>query len=120
MTTPLALVLVAVCFSVTGELFLKEGMARVGVVTLPALGQAAARMVRTWQLFAGLGSIGVGAAFWLAALSRVDLSWAYPLLAIGYVLILLFSALILREQVSAVRWLGAALIIIGVILVSRS
>lgn len=120
MTTAFLLVLTAVCFSVTGELLLKEGMNRVGILTLSTLGPALGRMLRTWPLYAGLGSVAIGAAFWLAALSRVDLSWAYPLLAIGYVLILLFSTLILREPVSVIRWIGAALIVVGVILVSRS
>jgi multidrug transporter EmrE-like cation transporter len=120
MTTPLILVLVAVCFSVTGELLLKEGMTRVGVIALPTLLPTLGRMLRTWPLYAGLSSTCVGAAFWLAAISRVDLSWAYPLLAIGYVLILLFSAILLREHVSLIRWVGAALIIAGVVLISRS
>lgn len=120
MTTPLILVLVAVCFSVTGELFLKEGMTRVGVIALPTLLPTLGRMLRTWPLYAGMGAVIVGAGFWLTAISRVDLSWAYPLLAVGYVLILLFSAILLREHVSLIRWVGAALIIVGVVLISRS
>jgi multidrug transporter EmrE-like cation transporter len=120
MTSAFFLVLIAVCFSVTGELFIKEGMSRVGVLSLTTLGPTFARMLRTWPLYAGFGSVVIGAGFWLAAISRVDLSWAYPLLAMGYVLILLFSAVILHEHVSLVRWLGALLIVIGVALISRS
>jgi len=120
MTTTFLLVLVAVCFSVTGELFLKSGMNIVGAVTWAGLGTLIPRMLRTWRLYAGLASISIGALFWLAAISRADLSWAYPMLAMGYILALLFSAIILGEHVSLLRWIGALVIVVGVILVSRS
>jgi drug/metabolite transporter (DMT)-like permease len=120
MVTALILVFVAVCFSVTGELLLKQGMNLVGVLSLSTLSVTVPKMLRTWHLYAGLGSIAVGAVFWLAAISRVNLSWAYPMLAMGYVLVLVFSRLILHEHVSVVRWGGTLLIVIGVYLISRS
>ncbi len=120
MTTALILVFIAVCFSVTGELFLKQGMNLVGVLSLSTLGVTVPKMLRTGYLYVGLGSIAVGAVFWLAAISRVSLSWAYPLLAMGYVLVLLFSRFVLHEQISPVRWAGTLVIVIGVYLISRS
>lgn len=117
---PFLIVAVAVCFSVTGELFLKAGMNQIGAFgfgdLLPTLG----RIVTHPRILIGFASIGVGAVFWLAALARVDLSWAYPMLSLGYVLVLLLSAAFLGESVSTVRWFGVLVIIVGVILVSRS
>jgi multidrug transporter EmrE-like cation transporter len=120
MTTAFMLVFIAVCFSVTGELLLKTGMNQVGVLSLNKFGALIPKMLRTWQLLAGLGAITIGAGFWLMAISRVDLSWAYPLLAMGYILILIFSAIFLREHVTLLRWIGAALIVLGVYLITRS
>jgi multidrug transporter EmrE-like cation transporter len=120
MKSALLLVLTAVCFSVSGEVLLKRGMNKIGEITWPVSGEAISNMIHTWDLYGGFGLIGVGALFWLAAISRVDLSWAYPLLASGYVLILICSALFLNEQVSLVRWSGAGLIVVGVYLISRS
>ncbi|MCK4412186.1 MAG: EamA family transporter [Candidatus Eisenbacteria sp.] len=120
MSTPLFMVLIAVVFSVAGEIFFKEGMNRVGVLTFSTLGPTAARMIRTWPFYAGCACFLVSVSFWFAAISRVDLSWAYPLLATGYILMLLFSAIILGEHVSPLRWLGAVVIVIGVALVSRT
>lgn len=120
MKSALILVFTAVCFSVSGEVLLKRGMNKIGEISWPVAGDTITNMFQTWDLYGGFGLIGVGALFWLAALSRVDLSWAYPLLASGYVLILIVSALFLNEQVSLVRWSGAGLIIVGVYLVSRS
>lgn len=120
MTLPFFLVLIAVCFSVTGELFLKHGMNHVGILSLASFATVFPKMLRTWSLYAGLGSITIGAGFWLMAISRVDLSWAYPLLAMGYILVMFFSAIVLREPVLPIRWIGAVLIVIGVYLITRS
>ena len=109
MILPFLLVLIAVCFSVTGELFLKAGMNQVGTIHLSSLGSDLWRTITNPRVLTGFVSIGVGAVFWLATISRVQLSWAYPMLSLGYILVLLFSALILREHVSAVRWLGAGI-----------
>ncbi|MCK4304437.1 MAG: EamA family transporter [Candidatus Eisenbacteria sp.] len=120
MSNPLILVFIAVCFSVTGEFLLKAGMNRVGVFSLISIGAAFPRMITTWQLWAGFGLIGIGAFFWLSAISRADLSWAYPLLAVGYILTLLFAPLVLREHIPLIRWMGTILIVIGIYLISRS
>ncbi|MDP9373459.1 MAG: SMR family transporter, partial [Chloroflexota bacterium] len=58
--------------------------------------------------------------FWLAVLSRVDLSFAYPLLALGYVVTALLSRLLFDEAISPARWAGIVVICLGVVLVSRT
>jgi multidrug transporter EmrE-like cation transporter len=120
MWKPLLLVFIAVCFSVTGELLLKSGMNQIGVLSFASLLPTLGRMVTHPRLLLGFGFFGLGAIFWLAALSRVPLSWAYPMLAMGYILVLVFSALILKEQVTLLRWSGVLLICAGMILVFRS
>jgi len=57
---------------------------------------------------------------WLSVLSRVQLSFAYPLISFGYVLTVFFSWLLLNESVSLIRWLGVMVICCGVFLISRS
>jgi multidrug transporter EmrE-like cation transporter len=120
MLKAMVLLLVAILFSVTGELLLKHGMTRIGLLDLSKLLPMIPRLAGNPHILMGLGSIGVGAVFWLSVISRVDLSWAYPMLAIGYVLVLLFSSLILKEHVPLVRWVGALVICLGVYLISRS
>lgn len=62
----------------------------------------------------------VSALSWLSALSKAELSFAYPFSIISYVLILIISSLILKEHVSIMRWLGVIIIGIGIFIVSRS
>jgi drug/metabolite transporter (DMT)-like permease len=57
---------------------------------------------------------------WFYVLTKVDLSIAYPFLALSYVLVLLFSWLILGESISALRIVGVSVISCGVILVAKS
>ena len=56
---------------------------------------------------------------WLWALSRVDITFAYPFLAVGYVLVSLMAWLWLGEQISLTRFLGMVVIVIGIVILSR-
>lgn len=58
--------------------------------------------------------------FYLMAISRLDLSMAYPMVSINYAIVLFVSKLFFGEKVSALRWFGVAVIIGGVFLVSQS
>mgnify|MGYP002627564356 CR=1 FL=1 len=73
----------------------------------------------TWQLWvAGLTAI-LGVLEWMAVLKRYDLSLAYPLTAISFLLSLFAGALIFHETVPATRWIGVVLIMAGVYFVAR-
>ena len=61
-----------------------------------------------------------GALLWLSALSRAPLSWAYPILSLGYLLVLVLSKVVLHEQVSPARWIGTAVIVFGIWLVFQT
>ena len=56
----------------------------------------------------------------MAVLGLADLSFVLPLTAIGYVFAALLGRFILHEQVSPQRWLGTALIFIGVAVVGST
>lgn len=51
---------------------------------------------------------------WLYILSRVKLSYAYPIQALAFPVVLITSALIFHEQIPINRWLGVGIIFIGV------
>ena len=57
---------------------------------------------------------------WLVGLQHLDLSYAYPLVSLGYVLVTLLSAVCFDEQVNRQRWLAVAVISLGVILIAGS
>ena len=71
-------------------------------------------------IWGGLVLFGLSAIVWLFALSRASLSFAYPFAALSYVLIVLFSVLVLHEDVPVLRWVGVAFIVTGILLVAQT
>ena len=62
----------------------------------------------------------VATVLWLVALRGSDISYAYPLLGAGYVLVTLLAKWVLREQVSTQRWIAVLVITAGVVMVGVS
>lgn len=115
-------ILVSIASSVSGQLLLKKGMTGFGEVHLDSV-QAAIRLLRVFTvpvILLGLGLYMAGSMFWLFVLSRAELSFVYPMISLSYVIIAFFSWIFLGEHISSYRWLGIALILLGITLVSRT
>ena len=61
----------------------------------------------------------VATALWLIALSKLDISYAFPLLSTSFVFVAILSRLFLNEVISWRRWLSILVISVGVILIAR-
>ena len=109
-----------VIINVIGQVAMKRGMTEVGPITsnLTSLPSFVRRTFSRPYVLFGLATYALGTFLWLAALSRFDLSIAYPVLSLGYVIVVFVSWLLLREKVSPRRWLGVLIICTGVYLVS--
>lgn len=110
------LLLTAICLTVTGELLLKAGMNRVGEFS-----PSVAVLLRTfteWRVVLGFALIFGGSLFWLGVISRVDFSFAYPLLALSYVVSMIPAYFLLKEQITLNRVIGACIIILGVVVIT--
>jgi len=118
----LLLILVSVILAVLGQLSMKQGMLKVGYVPLELakFGSSFSRIITTPFVLLGLFLYGVSTMFWLVVLSRVELSYAYPMISIGYVLVVFLSWLLLHEHISSSKIFGILLICSGVLLISRS
>lgn len=118
----LLLILACVALGVGGQLLLKFGMTssgdRVDEVTdvLPRLLGAATNPV----VLGGLFLYALSAAIWLIVLTRADLSFAYPMLSLGYVLVMVLSRVLFHESIGTARVLGTLVICLGVFLISRT
>ena len=113
------LLLIAICLTVTGEILLKLGMnavrADVGAfsASLPVL----LRTFTDWRVVLGFALIFSGALFWLGVISRADFSFAYPLLALSYVIALIPAWLVLGESVTINRIIGALVVVAGAVII---
>jgi drug/metabolite transporter (DMT)-like permease len=113
-------ILGSVAIGVVGQLILKTAMTRVGPLGLRH-GRAVSA-VRGIALnpgvWAGFSLYGLSMLLWMAGLSQVELSYAFPFLSLSYVFILLGSRLWLGEGIGGARLVGVMAICIGVSLVA--
>jgi multidrug transporter EmrE-like cation transporter len=118
----LALILTGVALNAGAQLLLKAGARALGYGPLQ-LSNAAAMLERALMngpILAGLACYVVSVGFWILALTRVDVSVAYPMLSIGYVVNAVAAAALFSEQLSAQRLTGIGVIVVGCWLIARS
>lgn len=118
----LVLIVASVSLSSLAQIMLKHGMSAPLVQTAlqQAWPTAAYTVLTNFFIIGGLTLYALGAMVWLAVLARIDVSMAYPFVALGFLLTMILAILTLGEAVSTTRMLGTALIAAGALLVARS
>lgn len=115
MTTPLSsmvYVFVGSFIGSFGAVFLKSGAARLKW-NLKAL-------LANWHLAAGIAIFLLSSVFFVLGLRRGELSVLYPLVALGYVWTLFWSRLFFGEPLTRTKFVGLALILMGIALLNKS
>lgn len=116
----IALALLATLIATLGQLLLKSGMRQVGPISRADLIHPFPLLVTVFSnplILIAIPLYVAGFLTWLIVLSKLDLSYAYPFLAVTYVLVPLLSWLLLGEHVPSMRWIGIAVICVGLVLV---
>lgn len=122
----LALILFGVFLNACAQLLLKAGVnsvtAAIGTFdySLANLWPVGVRLATQWPIIGGLACYVVSVVVWILGLSRVDVSVAYPLLSLGYVLNAAAAWWLFGEAVTPMRVVGIAIIIVGVVVLTRS
>ena len=111
------LLLFSVITAATGQVMLKHGMQVATARVTHDGGSLALRAATSPWVLLGLVVFGVSAVAWLTALSRVPLSVAYPFNALGYLVILTASVLVLHERANVLTWVGSLLVVSGLLIV---
>ena len=83
----------------------------------PKLALNAKKLLKNWRLITGLFLYGFATLISLFALKAGELSVLYPIVALQYVWTNFLSMKYLREKITAMKWAGIAMIIIGVCLI---
>ena len=116
-------ILISVLVGAVGQVLLKKGMDGIGQLTLSLpwrqLGATLWRIGTNPYVFTGFVVYLCANVFWLVALSRVDLSYAYPFASLSYVVMLIASWLFFKENITPVRLLGTLVICLGVFIIYR-
>jgi multidrug transporter EmrE-like cation transporter len=118
----LGLILAGVLLNAVAQLLLKAGTNAVGHFEFSADNVVPVGLKLAFQpyIVAGIACYLASLVIWLMALSRVQVSIAYPMLSIGYVLNAVAAWYLFGESVSPMRLAGIGIIIVGVYIVARS
>ena len=116
------LVLAGVLLNAAAQLLLKAGTNGIGAFTFTAdnLVPVGIKVASNPFIVSGLGCYAVSVVVWIMALSRVEVSLAYPMLSIGYVVNAVAAWYLFGEALTAQRMIGIGTIIVGVFLMARS
>ena len=118
----LAIIMLSISFSSIAHILLKKGMMELAttITTNQSLIQKIISLgINPWVV-SGI-TLHVGALFvWLWALSRVDISFAYPFLALGYVLVSAMAWHWLGEELNTQRLIAMGIIISGIVVLAKA
>jgi drug/metabolite transporter (DMT)-like permease len=116
--------LVSILLGATGQVIVKHGLNTLGSISLSlswtALRESFLRIGTNPYVLAGWLIYAGAAVLWLLALSRMDLSYAYPFVSLSYILMLFASWMFLDEAITPMRLLGTAIVCLGVLVVART
>ncbi len=117
-----ALILTGVMLNAGAQLLLKAGVTPLGELSvgLHNLLPTMVRVLMQWPIVAGLACYVVSVGVWIVGLSRVEVSIAYPMLSMGYVVNALLAWWLFGEALGPMRWAGMVLILAGVVVMARS
>lgn len=116
----LPLILICISLGIVGQLSLKHGINQVGLITFNKFVPMVIKAFLNPYVLSGFILYGTSSILWLVVISRVPLSFAYPLVSISYIVIVFFSWFLFKENVTLIRWLGVFLISLGVSLIAQS
>jgi multidrug transporter EmrE-like cation transporter len=116
------LILASVSLNAAAQVLMRGGMLKAGEIGAgaAALFKALPGMAGNVFLWLSLLCYDVGIIGWMVVLSRVEVSFAYPFLSVGYILSAVIGYFFLGESVTSVRIAGIEVICIGVFLIARS
>lgn len=114
------LILISVLLNCAAQLCMRKGMLIVGEVGVNNMIQNIGYMISNLWLWLAMSCYALSIIIWMAVLSKVEVSFAYPFLSIGYVVAAIAGYCLFNESISITRIMGILVICIGVFLISRS
>jgi multidrug transporter EmrE-like cation transporter len=114
-------ILLTLLFTVYGQMVIKWQIGLAG----PAPDEGGAKLIfllrqllNPW-IISGFIAAFVAAIAWMAAMTRFDLSYAYPFMSLAFVMVLCVSAILFGEPLSMSKIAGTGVVMAGLVLISR-
>ena len=120
--TTFGFILSGILLNATAQLLLKKGTNAIGAIHLTAENwfSIGLQLATQWPIIGGLSCYVISVGVWIIGLSRVDVTIAYPMLSLGYIVSAIGAWYFLGEIMSLQRMLAIGVILIGVALLVKS
>jgi drug/metabolite transporter (DMT)-like permease len=117
----MGLILATVFLTVYCQLIVKWRVRQAGALPVDLMAKAvflAKLLIDPWMLTVVVAAFLAGLC-WFAAMTKYELSYAYPFMSLAFVMVLFLSALLFHEPVTMPKVVGLAVVIVGLIIASR-
>ena len=114
------LILLSVLLNCAAQLLIRKGMLVEGEVGMQNMLSHVGSMITNVWLWGAMICYALSILLWMSVLSKVEVSYAYPFLSVGYVVSAVAGYALFNENLSPIRIAGIIVICIGVVLISRS
>lgn len=115
--TPATALWVSILLGSCAQVFLKKGVSPQSRSGAPA---SYLSLLRSPWVWAWAACFFLATGLWMIAISKIEMSYAFPMLGMGYLLVAVLSIFILKESVSLRRWAAILVITFGVAIIYRS
>lgn len=104
-----------------GQILLKAGANKLGEYNLGLrnLLTNVWTLLKVPQILVGMIFFGLSFLLWIKILTQSELSHAYPMVSLSYVIVGIASAILFKEPVTANKVFGIGTIVLGVIILNR-
>ncbi|MFZ3101852.1 MAG: EamA family transporter [Desulfitobacteriaceae bacterium] len=106
--------LFSIFLGATGQFLFRLGMLHFGKVSIVSIWRQLFGVIFTPTIFLGFICFGISSILWLVIISRWQLNFAYPLVALGYVFVIIYGTVFLQEALTLPKVIGIVIILIGI------
>ena len=109
-------------FTVYGQIILKWQINRIGSLPENLIDKIYffAQLLSNPWILSGFFSAFIASFFWMAAMTKFDISYAYPFMSSAFVLVFLLSIVLFHEPITWQKTIGLVFIVLGIIITSKS
>ncbi|GGE34136.1 transporter [Pullulanibacillus camelliae] len=114
-------ILGTIAFTVYGQLVLKWRMNRVDTLPPGLLEKLFIlfKMIMDPFVFSGLAAAFLASLFWMAAMTKFELSYAYPFMSLSFLAVFILSIVLFHEALTWQKGIGLACVILGIAISSQ-
>ncbi|MCL6435023.1 MAG: EamA family transporter [Leptolyngbyaceae cyanobacterium HOT.MB2.61] len=111
----------SVGFTVYGQLILKWRIRNFGPLPVDPVSklQFLLSLLLDPAIFSGFAAAFLAALAWMAAMTKFELSHAYPFMSLNFMMVLILSGVLLREPLTPPKLIGVMLIVLGTTVAAR-